>query len=95
MELDALQQFNEAAITYGIIPIPTSGGNVSEDVALKEDGELPEGPVLMWGNEEGRYILHNFTHNLLFLPWAQSHSLCWSSVGPNSHYAFYFWYIVL
>ena len=47
MELDALQQFGEAAITYNLIPVPTSGGNVSEDVALKEDGELPEGPVPM------------------------------------------------
>ena len=66
MELDALQQFGKAASAYNIIPVPTSGGNVSEDVALKEDSKLPEGPAPMWGNEEGRYILHNFTYNLLF-----------------------------
>ena len=47
MELDALQQFSEAAITYNIIPMPTSGGNVSEDITLKEDGKLPKGPALM------------------------------------------------
>ena len=47
MELDALQQFGEAAITYDIIPVPTSGGNVSEDIALEEDGKLPKGPALM------------------------------------------------
>ena len=66
MELDTLQQFSEAAIAYDIIPVPTSGGNVSKDVTLEEDGKLPEGPALMWGNEEGRYILHNFTYNSLF-----------------------------
>ena len=37
-----------------------------KDVALEEDSELPEGPAPMWGNEEGRYILHNFTYNSLF-----------------------------
>ena len=47
MELDALQQFGEVVIAYDIIPVPTSGGNVSEDVALEEDGELPEGPAPM------------------------------------------------
>ena len=47
MELDVLQQFSEAVIAYDIIPVPTSGGNVSEDVALKEDGKLPKGPVPM------------------------------------------------
>ena len=47
MELDALQQFGEAVIAYNIIPVPTSGGNVSEDVALEEDSELPEGPAPM------------------------------------------------
>ena len=57
--LDALQQFGEAVIAYDIISMPTSGGNISGDVALEEDGKLCEGPVLMWGNEEGRYILHN------------------------------------
>ena len=47
MELDALQQFVKAAIAYDINFMPTSGDNVSEDVALKEDSELPEGPVPM------------------------------------------------
>ena len=47
MELDALQQFGKAASAYNIIPVPTSGGNVSEDVALKEDSKLPEGPAPM------------------------------------------------
>ena len=47
MELDTLQQFGEAAITYDIIPVPTSGGNVSEDITLEEDSKLPEGPALM------------------------------------------------
>ena len=47
MELDALQQFSEAAIAYNIIPMPTSGGNVSQDITLEEDGKLPEGPALM------------------------------------------------
>ena len=45
--LDALQQFGEAVIAYDIISMPTSGGNISEDVALEEDGKLCEGPVLM------------------------------------------------
>ena len=66
MELDTFQQFGEAVIAYDIIPMSTSGGNVSEDVALEEDGELSKGPAPMWGNEEGRYILHNFTYNSLF-----------------------------
>ena len=47
MELDALQQFGKAAITYNIISVPTSGGNVSEDVTLKEDSKLPKDPVLI------------------------------------------------
>ena len=47
MELDTLQHFGEAAITYDIIPVPTSGGNVSKDIALEEDGELPKGPAPM------------------------------------------------
>ena len=47
MELDALQQFGKAAITYDIIPVPTSGGNVSKDITLEEDGKLFEGPVPM------------------------------------------------
>ena len=33
--------------TYDLTPMPVGGDNGSEDVTLKEDGELPEGPAPM------------------------------------------------
>ena len=45
--LEALQLFGEAVVTYDLTPMPVGGDNGSEDVMLKEDGELPEGPVPM------------------------------------------------
>ena len=45
--LEALQLCGKVAVAYNLTPMPVGGDNGSEDVMLKEDGELPEGPVLM------------------------------------------------
>ena len=45
--LEALQLFGEAMVAYDLTSMPVGGNNESEDVMLKEDGKLPEGPALM------------------------------------------------
>ena len=47
MEVKTLQLFNKAMVAYNLILTPIGGDNRSEDIALKEDGELLEGPALM------------------------------------------------
>ena len=53
MEVKTLQLFNKAMVAYNLILTSIGGDNRSEDIALKEDGELLEGPALMWDGKAG------------------------------------------